>query len=149
MSANRNIEERAAAYYANFEEKVDLLVNQEKASFKQFCQSEFNKLKESTTSSSFEDSGIPDFDSSSVVNSTVIPPPPDLHPRSQVYPLQIYVPPPPILARLLKIESQKVSPPRPIQFVAAAENPMKSISLRTHLRILKSKGQERGEGPCP
>ena len=146
MSANRNIEERAAAYYANFEEKVDMLVNQEKASFKQFCQSEFNKLRESSTS--FEDSGIPDFDSSSVVNSTVIPPPPDLHPRSQVYPLQIYVPPPPILAKLLKIESQKVSPPRPI-IVPVRRSGRKSREINkftyspSHIKVQKSRKRRR------
>ena len=113
MSINRNLEERAAAFVANFEEKVDSLVSREKASFKQFCQSEFNKLK-GNTSSSFEDSGVPDFDSSSVVNSTVIPQPPDLQPRPQVYPIQIYVPPPPLLARLAKIDTPTVSTPRPV-----------------------------------
>ena len=148
MSANRNIEERAAAYYANFEEKVDLLVTQEKASFKQFCQSEFNKLRESRASSSFEDSGIPDFDNSSVVNSTVIPPPPDLHPRSEVYPLQIYVPPPPILARLLKIENQKVSPPRSI-IVPVRRSGRKSRETNkftyspSHIKVQKARKRRR------
>ena len=45
MSTSRNLEEKAAACYAKFEEKVDSLVNKEKASFKEFCQSETTVLK--------------------------------------------------------------------------------------------------------
>ena len=118
MSSSRNLEERAAACLAKFEDKIDSLVSKEKASFKEFCQSEISKVK--TNNNSLEDSGIPDFDCSSVVNSTVIPPPPDLlppgTPGTPVFPLQIYVPPPPILARLatLSRQSPRSSPPRPV-----------------------------------
>ena len=119
MSASRNLEERAAACLAKFEDKIDSLVNKEKASFRNFCQSEISKLK--TNNTSLEDSGIPDFDSSSVVNSTVLPPPPDLlppgTPSTPVFPLQIYVPPPPIVARLAtlsRLRSPITSPQRPV-----------------------------------
>ena len=84
-----------------------------------FCQSEISKLR--TNNNSLEDSGIPDFDSSSVINSTVIPPPPDLlppgTPGTPVFPLQIYVPPPPIIARLAtlsRLRSPITSPQRPV-----------------------------------
>ena len=148
MSAQRSMEERAAAFVANFEEKVDSLVNREKASFKQFCQSEFNKLKENNTTSSFEDSGVPDFDCSSVVNSTVLPQPPELHSQAQFYPLQVYVPPPPILARLLKVESPKVSPPRPV-IVPVRRSGRKSRETNkftyspSHIKVQKSRKRKR------
>lgn len=117
MSASRNLEERAKACLANFEVKIDSLVTREKESFKEFCQSQINKVKNNT---SFEDSGIPDFDSSSVVNSTVIPQTqlPDLDPPgvpvSPVFPIQVYVPPPVLLARLATLKTPTTNPERPI-----------------------------------
>ena len=59
MSLSRNLEERAAACLAKFEDKIDSLVSKEKASFKEFCQSEISKVK--TNNNSLEDYGIPQW----------------------------------------------------------------------------------------